>query len=387
MTAGLLRKHGGVVFVMAALLCGQAQAGRCAQRARQRLSLGFISSTRLRPQSRMTLASKALSNDVQNQMRDLQKRKKARDVPSDAPETEKEEDVVPPLVAVLGATGGVGGACVRELKSVPGAFRVRAVVRNKFGNNMNRVTDYLTPADSIVEADVTKPVTLKEALSGADYVICAAAAGVSELQPQANPVEVADSILFGGFEKVDNRGVANVAAVAAGLDIPPKRIILVSSLGVTRFPVVQLASLAGDVLAQKRKGEMALITSGLPYTIVRPGRLQGDGGPEQPESVKQEKLRLGQGDIMSPGRISRMDVAKACVEILKRPSAATDSTFEIVGDASDMTSDKWDEVFASLKTDSEYKSPIEEVLGFDPFEPSSVLKRIVEILPPPPSSP
>eukprot|EP00468_Gymnochlora_sp_CCMP2014_P000816 CAMPEP_0167740898 /NCGR_PEP_ID=MMETSP0110_2-20121227/549_1 /TAXON_ID=629695 /ORGANISM="Gymnochlora sp., Strain CCMP2014" /LENGTH=333 /DNA_ID=CAMNT_0007624875 /DNA_START=349 /DNA_END=1351 /DNA_ORIENTATION=- len=222
---------------------------------------------------------------------------------------------------------------------------------------------------------------------GADYVICAAAAGVSELQPQANPVEVADSILFGGFEKVDNRGVANVAAVAAGLDIPPKRIILVSSLGVTRFPVVQLASLAGDVLAQKRKGEMALITSGLPYTIVRPGRLQGDGGPEQPESVKQEKLRLGQGDIMSPGRISRMDVAKACVEILKRPSAATDSTFEIVGDASDMTSDKWDEVFASLKTDSEYKSPIEEVLGFDPFEPSSVLKRIVEILPPPPSSP
>ena len=51
-----------------------------------------------------------------------------------------------------------------------------------------------------------------------------------------------------------------------------------------------MTALAGDVLAQKRKGEEALAASGIPYTVVRPGGLL-----DAPRSGN-DKLRLSQGD-------------------------------------------------------------------------------------------
>eukprot|EP00466_Bigelowiella_natans_P012737 jgi/Bigna1/68631/fgenesh1_pg.6_\ len=297
----------------------------------------------------------------------------------------------PPVVTVIGATGGVGKECVRLLKGSPGKFRVKAIVRNKFGEAASSLLQYLGPSDLILEADVTKPSTLYPALEDSDFIIFAAGAGVSsstsssdsmrgvsegekEEKPSSplnalfnagsaeripeilleTPSKLIDAVAFGGFEKIDNRGVANVAAIASGIS-SVKRIVLISSLGVTRFPIVQLATLAGDVLSQKRKGEEALASSGVRSKAT---------GVARGYRFRLVKTANSHGNDCEHGSISRSDVARACLEVISRPEAALDSTFEIVGDASGLSKEEWASVLSNVKADVDVKSPVEEVVGY-----------------------
>ena len=60
---------------------------------------------------------------------------------------------------------------------------------------------------------------------------------------------------------------------------------MVSSIGVERTDQMPflILNLFG-VLKFKRKGEQTLMTSGLPYTVLRPGRLAGVDGRDQETS-------------------------------------------------------------------------------------------------------
>ena len=87
--------------------------------------------------------------------------------------------------------------------------------------------------------------------------------------------------------------------------------------------------------------EEAVRSSGLPYTIVRPGLLTNDAGTPG--------IRFEQGD-RGEGQVARGTVAEVCVQALHRQTAQG-KTFEVYNDAGTPFAD-WSAVFAALHSDS-----------------------------------
>ncbi|KAL9455072.1 hypothetical protein AB3S75_010474 [Citrus x aurantiifolia] len=121
-------------------------------------------------------------------------------------------------------------------------------------------------------------------------------------------------------EKVDWEGVRNlVSALPSSL----KRIVLVSSVGVTKFNELpwSIMNLFG-VLKYKKMGEDFVQKSGLPFTIIRAGRLTD--GPYTSYDLntllkatagERRAVLMGQGDKLI-GEVSRIVVAEACIQAL-----------------------------------------------------------------------
>ncbi len=140
----------------------------------------------------------------------------------------------------------------------------------------------------------------------------------------------------GSPEKVDYEGVRNLVLAARNASV--RRFVLVSSIAVTH-PEHPLNNF-GRVLDWKLKGEDVLRTSGLNYTIIRPGGLTDDSGG-------MTGFKIGQGDTISGGRISRSDVAAICLAALDE-IASYHTTFEVVAEEGDVPENLRD-LFASLK--------------------------------------
>ena len=223
-------------------------------------------------------------------------------------------------ILVAGATGGVGQHLVGRLMAQD--QNVRALVRD-----MSRAEQLFSAQDrlTLVEGDTTKPITLPSAVVGASAVICAIAAKapVGETSP----------------EKIDYEGVRNLVLAARNAGV--RRFILVSALGVTH-PEHPMNNF-GRMLDWKRKGEDVLRTSGLLYTVVRPGGLNDAPGGAS-------GIRIDQGDRIS-GAISRSDVAAICAAALDA-IASYHTTFEIVA-AEGKAPENLPDLFAALKTDRE----------------------------------
>lgn len=121
-------------------------------------------------------------------------------------------------------------------------------------------------------------------------------------------------------ERTDWEGVRNlVSALPSTL----KRIVLVSSVGVTKFNEIpwSIMNLFG-VLKYKKMGEDFVLKSGLPFTIIRPARLTD--GPYTSYDLntllkatagKRRAVVIGQGDKLV-GEVSRIVVAEACIQAL-----------------------------------------------------------------------
>ncbi|KAK4779559.1 hypothetical protein SAY87_015665 [Trapa incisa] len=133
-------------------------------------------------------------------------------------------------------------------------------------------------------------------------------------------------------ERVDWEGVRNlVAALPKSL----KRVVLVSSVGVTKSNELpwSIMNLFG-VLKYKKMGEDFLRSSGLPFTILRPGRLTD--GPYTSYDLntllkatagQRRAVLVGQGDKLV-GEASRIVVAEACIQLLEMEFAEGEA-FEI----------------------------------------------------------
>jgi len=223
------------------------------------------------------------------------------------------------LVLVAGASGRTGQHIVREL--VAKGFRVRALVRNADSARA------LLGEDGIEYAvgDVRQRATLDSAMRGVRYAISAIG---------AVPKEAGNSPEF-----VDYEGVRNLAEAAAAAKVD--QLVLISSAGVTQKDHV-LNRVFDNVLIWKGKGEDAVRTSGVPYTIVRPGGLTDKPGG-------QSGVRLEQGD-KGTGMISRGDLARVCVAALTS-AAARNRTFEVYGAETPPEID-WDGLFGKLAADS-----------------------------------
>ncbi|KAK4407446.1 putative protein, chloroplastic [Sesamum angolense] len=213
------------------------------------------------------------------------------------------------LVLVVGGSGGVGQLVVASLLNRN--IKSRLLLRNP-----EKATALFGEQDEeklqVVQGDTRNPQDLDPSMfEGVTHVICTTGT-------TAFPSRRWDG--DNTPERVDWEGVRNlVSALPASL----KRIVLVSSVGVTKFNEIpwSIMNLFG-VLKYKKMGEDFVRNSGLPFTIIRAGRLTD--GPYtsydlntllQSTAGERRAVLIGQGDKLV-GEVSRLVVAEACIQAL-----------------------------------------------------------------------
>ncbi|KAL3828224.1 hypothetical protein ACJIZ3_017026 [Penstemon smallii] len=251
------------------------------------------------------------------------------------------------LVLVIGGTGGVGQLVVASLLSRN--IKSRLLLRNPekasalFGEQDEEKLQ-------VHKGDTRNPEDLDPSIfEGVTHVICCTGT-------TAFPSKRWDG--DNTPEKVDWEGVRNLVSA-----LPPslKRIVLVSSVGVTKFNELpwSVMNLFG-VLKYKKMGEDFVRNSGLPFTIIRPGRLTD--GPYtsydlntllQATAGERRAVLIGQGDNLV-GEVSRLVVAEACIQALDidftRGQIYEINSVQGEGPGSDK--EKWEELFKSAEKKS-----------------------------------
>ncbi|KAI0515489.1 hypothetical protein KFK09_008153 [Dendrobium nobile] len=243
-------------------------------------------------------------------------------------------------VFVAGATGRVGSRTVRELLKL--GFRVRAGVRSSQraealvqgvqqmkldGKDGNPDVQPIRNLE-IVTCDLENQASIIPAIGNASVIICSIGASEKEVFDITGPY------------RIDYKATKNLikAATLANVD----HFILVTSLGTNKigFPASFL-NLFWGVLLWKRKAEVALIASGLSYTIVRPG------GMERPtDSFKEtHNLVLAKEDTYFGGLVSNLQVAELIAFMAKNRRLSYFKVVEVIA-----------KITAPLK-------PMEELLG------------------------
>jgi uncharacterized protein YbjT (DUF2867 family) len=214
---------------------------------------------------------------------------------------------------VAGATGETGRRIVGELlgKGIP----VRALVRN-----ITSARAILPAEVELIEGNVLDPVSIATAMGDSTVVLCATGA-----KPSLDPT---------GPYQVDYEGTKNLVNVAKSKGID--RFVFVSSLCVSRF--FHPLNLFWLILWWKQQAEQYLKTSGLNYTIVRPGGLKNEDNSNP--------VVMSQADTLFEGSIPRQKVAQVCVESLTIPQASN-KVLEIVSTAT-ATAKSWEDLFASV---------------------------------------
>lgn len=267
-------------------------------------------------------------------------------------------------VLVAGATGGVGQLTVAKL--LEKGWAVRVLTRS-----LEKAQQMFGEQVEVAIGDIRRPETLPDALAGITHIICCTGTTAFpstrwefDQPPQLNgferlkewgkiyfDTEYRNAKAKNSPEKVDAQGVSHLVN-AAPKDL--KRFVFVSSIGIERKdkPPYSLLNAFG-VLDAKQQGEEAIKQSGLPYTIIRPGRLID--GPFTSYDLNtllkattdgKQGITLGTGDQLS-GQTSRIDVAAACVECLNSP-VTEGKTFEIINQGTRPTTLDWNQLFASL---------------------------------------
>ncbi|CAH1451071.1 unnamed protein product [Lactuca virosa] len=261
------------------------------------------------------------------------------------------------LIFVAGATGKVGSRTVRELLKL--GFNVRAGVRSiqraeslvKSVKQMKldeALSDGTQPIEKLqlVECDLEKPEQIKSALGKASTVICCIGASEKEVFDVTGPYRI-------DFQATKNLIDAATAAKA-------KHFILVTSLGTNKFGFpAAILNLFWGVLCWKRKAEEALLASGIPYTIVRPG------GMERPtDSFKEtHNLTLSLEDTLFGGLVSNLQVAELLAFMARNPSLSYCKVVEVVAETTAPLTP-----MADLLT----KIPPQRAIPYKPKEPEAV---------------
>ncbi|GMP38072.1 hypothetical protein CsSME_00009470 [Camellia sinensis var. sinensis] len=242
------------------------------------------------------------------------------------------------LVFVAGATGKVGSRTVRELLKL--GFKVRAGVRSaqraesllqsvqqmKLGDEVasegtkpnNRISLVFSPAIeklAIVKCDLEKRDQIGPALGNASVVICCIGASEKEVFDITGPY------------RIDYQATKNLIDAATVAKV--NHFILLTSLGTNKvgFPAAIL-NLFWGVLIWKRKAEEALLASGLPYTIVRPG------GMERPTDAYKEthNVTVSEEDTLFGGQVSNLQVAELMAFMAKNRSISYCKVVEVIAE-------------------------------------------------------
>ena len=200
-------------------------------------------------------------------------------------------------LAVTGASGKTGWRVVDE--ALQRGLPVRAIVRPH-----SVLPPTLAKAEQQGDLEVKRlelqtAEALHHALSGCTALVIATGA-----RPSIN---------LAGPLQVDAFGVR--AQLSACKAVGLQRVVLVSSLcaGRWRHPL----NLFGLILVWKRLGERWLETSGLDWTVVRPGGLSEDDSRSG-----QEGIVFSAADQQQSSSIPRRLVAQVCLDALAEPAAS-----------------------------------------------------------------
>lgn len=210
-------------------------------------------------------------------------------------------------------TGGVGQLVVAKL--LERGYRVRALTRS--AERAAALRGAGSEELELVAVDLRDASSLdaSRAAAGVDAVVCCTGT-------TAFPSSRWDG--GNGPEPTDYVAVRNLVAAAAAGSPALKRFVLVSSIGVKRtdrLPYIILN--AFGVLKWKAAGEEALRLSGLPATVLRPGRLTD--GPYtsfdlntllKATSGTRRAVQIATGDTLNPQATSRLVVAEAALQAL-----------------------------------------------------------------------
>jgi uncharacterized protein YbjT (DUF2867 family) len=225
----------------------------------------------------------------------------------------------PLRVFVSGAGGQTGQHVFRKLLARNGVEPIGAVRTEESKAALLKSGD--VPESSVVICDITDPSSCAKALRGVDAaVICSSAkpAPTGATKEDGRPIFAFPN---GQPELVDWIGQKNQidAARAQG---PNTHVIICSSMGGTnpQHPLNNLGretlpdgtTTGGDILKWKRKAEVYLKESGLPFTIVHPGGLLNEPGGKR-------ELCLGVDDkntLTDNNTVPREDVAEVIVQAL-----------------------------------------------------------------------
>lgn len=267
-------------------------------------------------------------------------------------------------VLVVGATGGVGQLTVAKL--LEQGWNVRVLTRNA-----EKAKQMFEDQVNVAIGDTRQPDTLPNAMQDITHLICctgttafpsekwdfetdATANGLQQLLEWGQlyfNAEYRRRKARNSPEQVDAIGVRHLVAAAPQT---LQRFVFVSSCGVERKDQPPYSFLnAFGVLDAKQKGEAAIVQSGLPYTIIRPGRLID--GPFtsydlntllQATTDGKSGVVIRLGDTLN-GQASRIDVAAACVECLSHSTTAN-KIFELVNQGTRPEPIDWATLFAQL---------------------------------------
>ena len=231
------------------------------------------------------------------------------------------------IVVVAGATGRTGRLCVEKLAA--SGRPTRALVRSR------EKAASLPAGVEIAVADIADRHAVRHALEGATALIIATSARPEMKEGGRGPQDMYYPE-DGTPEKVDYHGQVNL--IDAAKEVGVKKVVLISSLGITNPDNILNKIGNGRILDWKLKSEDYLRASGLEYTIVRPGHLEGPAHPPR-------TLVVGTGDTL-PGAVSREQLADVCIAALRSP-AARNKTFELISVDGPATTD-YDALFAQV---------------------------------------
>ncbi|KAJ4724382.1 NAD(P)-binding Rossmann-fold superfamily protein [Melia azedarach] len=248
------------------------------------------------------------------------------------------------LVLVVGGSGGVGQLVVASLLSRN--IKSRLLLRDP-----EKATTLFGKQDEetlqVCKGDTRNPNDLDPFMfDGVTHVICCTGT-------TAFPSKRWDG--DNTPEKVDWEGVRNlVSALPSSL----KRIVLVSSVGVTKFNELpwSIMNMFG-VLKYKKMGEDFVRNSGLPFTIIRAGRLTD--GPYTSYDLntllkatagQRRAVLIGKGDKLV-GEVSRLVVAEACIQALDIEFTEGEiyEINSVQGEGPGSDQQKWRELFKSVQ--------------------------------------
>eukprot|EP01041_Mallomonas_annulata_P012139 gene12139-25477_t len=221
-------------------------------------------------------------------------------------------------VLIIGGTGRTGSKVIEQLTDQN--FNIKMLcrqgsqanaeeIRQKFSSNIDISTlDYETITDDDLISE----------MNGSDTVVCALGALESEPLNWKNPYRIDG--------KLTQRMITTASKSSS-----VKQFVLVSSLGTDRFGLpASILNLFWGILFWKRQSEKLLMSSGLDYTIIRPG------GMERPtdEYELTHNMKLFPASTTFKGNISRKQIASLCVAACNNPTSAKNKIIEVIADES-----------------------------------------------------
>lgn len=235
-----------------------------------------------------------------------------------------------PKVLLFGATGGCGLNALKICLSKE--YKVYALCRNVNSAKNELSKSKIQDLDKVTFLEGSlfdKEPKYVEIINEIDYIIHCAA-----YRPGSGSSVTEEQVALQGMKTLVKHA-KNV-----------KKIIYVTSMFVTRpntFVALFLNTLAKMTLKWKLEAENVLRESGIPYVIIRPGRLTD-------KEITDKGVQFYQGDKDVGHLTSRVDVGRACIESIERDVQNT--TFEMTNTYSSGNTD-WGKQFSSLHKDQE----------------------------------